>query len=153
MSDSFIFIDPAGLTWFVSRVEGQRRVLKISAPFLSPWRLIFLACFYVEDQAMGVVPGSFIERRNGRCSFEFEYKPKYQDFEEFRRWCMEPLQGPCWKAIATSVVPNIELVTEGQNGIELTDRGTGIARVGGGPSVKSILEELSKPYPPTPPLA
>jgi hypothetical protein len=101
---------------------------------------------------MRVVPGSFRERPDGRCSFDFEYRPKHPNFEEFRRWCMEPLQGPCWKAIATRVVPNIELITESRDDIELTDQGTGISRVSGGPLVKSIFEELLKLHPPTSPL-
>ena len=93
---------------------------------------------------------SELQEQNGRWDFYFEYKPTHPNFEKFLRWCMEPLQGPCWKAIARTVVPNIVLLTEGRAVMQLTDRGAGIARISGGLSVKSVFKELSKLYPQTP---
>ena len=86
---------------------------------------------------MRVVSG-VIEEGSGQCFFDFEYKPEYPSFENFRRWFTRPA-GPLWKGSVLNVFTTT-----------VTDIGDGQARISEGPSVKFMYAELSKIYPPTP---
>lgn len=73
------------------------------------------------------------------CHFDVEYKPEQPDFVRFYRFCMEPPNGPCWKANATKVILDVVV----------TDKSDSIAVISGGVSAKAVRDELLKLYPPT----
>jgi len=81
---------------------------------------------------------SELKEQKARRYFHFQYEPE-MDFDSFRKWCEEPVQGPCWKAVTAKVVQHIRL----------TDRG-GVALISGDCGLKQLYADLSGLYPQTP---
>ena len=86
---------------------------------------------------MRVVSEKIAKEQNRQYFFDFEYKPEYQSFRNFRRWFTRPA-GPFWKGGVTNVSANT-----------VTDLGDSKARIIGGPWVKFIYSGLVKNHPPT----